>query len=110
MDLFNEIDNNKKEFPKLNKFHNDVKNIKLNFYQKFSIAIFIFCLIFGVILGNLFPACSSSIGIYSDTCENPEFNSFLMIIFWFVSFIGCTVFFGMGHIINLLTEIKENSK
>ncbi len=110
MDMFEEIYNQKIELPKINSIEKSIGKQKFNGYQKFSIITFIICFIFGIVLGNLFPACSSSTYLYSDACLVTEFNFFLMIVFWFASLILCLFFYSIGHIIELLTSIDKKLK
>lgn len=107
MDFFEEIEARKCELPKLNSITRKVKTNKFNGYQIFSIITFSICFFLGIIFGNLFPACRSTSYIYSGVCTNTEFNFFLMIIFWFISFILCLFFYAIGTIIELLSSINE---
>ena len=95
MNMFDDISDNKKDLPKIKSIEKEVGKYQFNGYQK---------------LGNLFPACSSTATLFSDVCVTTEFNFFLMILFWFVSFIFCLFFFGLGHIIALLTSINDKMK
>ena len=81
--MFDEINKSKKSLPKLNAIEKEVGKYSFNGYQKFAIVTYVLCFAFGIILGNLFPACSSAATIYSDVCVATEFNFFLMI---FLSF------------------------
>ena len=110
MNMFDEINDNKKDLPRLKTIEKEVGKYQFNGYQKFAIVTYILCFAFGIILGNLFPACSSTATLYSDTCVATEFNFFLMILFWFVSFLFCLFFFAIGHIIAILASINENMK
>ena len=107
MDFFEEIEAAKCELPKLNSITKKVGKHKFNGYQIFSIVTFCICFFLGIIFGNLFPACRSSSYIYSGVCANTEFNFFLMIIFWFISFLLCLFFYAMGTIIELLLSIND---
>jgi len=107
MNFFEEIETAKRELPKLNSITKRVEKKKFNGYQIFSIVTFCVCFCLGIIFGNLFPACRSSSYIYSGVCTNTEFNFFLMIIFWFVSFLLCLFFYAMGTIIELLSSINN---
>lgn len=107
MNLFDEIYNSKKELPKFRTVKKEVGKYRFNGYQRFAIVTYIICLIFGVVLGNLFPTCSNT-SLYTTLCVDREFNFFLMLLFWFGSFIGCLFFFALGHIISLLTAINNN--
>ena len=110
MNIFEEISSVKKNLPVFGTVEKEVGSYKFNGYQKFAIIVYILCLIFGVILGNLFPACSSTTSLYTEECLAPEFNFFLMIVFWFISLLVCVFFFGFGHIIALLTSINDKKK
>lgn len=110
MNMFDDINNNKKDLPKIKTIEKEVGKYQFNGYQRFAIVTYILCFAFGIILGNLFPACSSTATLFSDVCVATEFNFFLMILFWFISFIFCLFFFGLGHIIALLTSINDKMK
>lgn len=103
-DLFEEIDKEKEELPKLKSLTREVQKQKLNGYQMVAVSTFIILFVIGIILGNLFPACEAS-GIFG-TCAKKQFNLSLTIFFWFGSFLICLLFYGLGHIIALLTEIS----
>ncbi len=107
MNMFEEIDKVKKDLPKLNSVSEEVSKIKLNSYQRVTAILFIICLYLGVIFGNLFPACGSSTEFYSNVCLTTEFNFSLMLFIWFISFIGCFLFFMLGTIISILTSIND---
>lgn len=110
MNMFDEITETKKSLPKLNAIEKEVGKYSFNGYQKFAIVTYVLCFAFGIILGNLFPTCSSTASLFNDVCVATEFNFFLMILFWFISFIFCLFFFAMGHIIGLLTSINAKLK
>ena len=56
-DLFDEIDEERQDLPKLKKISKEVqKKRNYNFYQQLAVCLFIFLFIAGVIMGNLFPA------------------------------------------------------
>lgn len=104
--LFEEIDKVKKELPKFKNIKKEVGKFEFNWYQRFAIITYFVCLVFGVILGNLFPTCTNA-SLYSDVCVATEFNFFLTILFWFGSFLVCLFFFAIGHIVSLLTDIRD---
>lgn len=106
MNMFEEIEHEKEDLPKLKNITKEVSHYSFNGYQKFAIVVFCVCFCFGIILGNLFPACGTSSNFYG-TCTTTEFNFSLMIFFWFVSFLVCLFFYALGHIISLLTSIDE---
>ena len=108
MNIFEEIEQVKKELPKFKTIEKEVHKYEFNWYQKFAIITYFVCLVFGVILGNLFPTCSNA-SLYTDMCITREFNFFLTMLFWFGSFLVCLFFFAIGHIISLLTTIAEKS-
>ena len=58
--MFEEIEREKEELPKLRNITNEMSKQTFNGYQKFAIITFLVCFCFGIILGNLFPACGSS--------------------------------------------------
>ena len=106
-DLFDEIDKEKKSLPKLKKISNEVtKTREHNFYQKLAYWLFAFFFIIGIILGNIFPACTETSTLFK-TCTNTEYNLALTLIFWLASFVFCSLVYGLGEIIKLLTIIIE---
>ena len=105
MDMFEEIYDVAKELPKFSSVYGDIKKNKYNVYQYLTMCIGFICFLIGIVLGNVFPACSASSTIYTDVCEATEFNILLMISIWFVSFIMCLFLYGIGEIIRLLNEI-----
>ena len=107
MDFFDEINNVKKEFPKMNAVSREVHKYKFNFYQWFSIVVFIIFFFLGIIFGNLFATCEASSYFYSDACLVKQFNFSFMIMVWFISLIVCLFIFAIGHIIALLGEINK---
>ena len=107
MDLFEEINKTKEDFPKLHSVTSEVKKQELNFYQGFAIGVFILCIFLGIIFGNLFSTCETTSYFYSDACLVSEFNFSLMITIWFVCLLVCIVLYAIGHIIALLTEISQ---
>ena len=107
MNMFEEIEHEKEDLPKLKNITKEVSHYSFNGYQKFAIVVFCVCFCFGIILGHLFPACGTSSNFYG-TCTTTEFNFSLMIFFWFISFLVCLFFYALGHIISLLTSIDEH--
>lgn len=107
MDLFDQIDKLKIDLPRLKTIEKEVGKYEFNGYQRFAIVTYLFCFLLGIVLGNLFPACSSSISLYDDVCLSTEFNFFLMVLVWFGSLILCLIIFAIGHIIDLLGSINE---
>lgn len=105
--LFEQITEEKKDVPKIEKKIKEVRKYKFNFYQIIAIITMIICIIVGIVLGNVFPSCMSG-GLYSATCTTTEFNIFLTLIFWFVSFIVCMLIYSVGHIISILDKINKN--
>ncbi len=106
-DLFDDIDDSKKELPKLKKISNEVKKTRnYNFYQQLAVWLFIFLFIVGIILGNVFPACSETSDLLA-TCSRTEYNLSLTLISWLLSFIFCSMIYAIGQIIKLLTSINE---
>ena len=110
MDLFDEVNKSKKDFPKVNNVKDKVDSYKLNFYQKFAIVVFIVCLFLGVIFGNLFSICTTTSYFSSDTCLVNEFNYALMIIIWSIGLLLSVFIFAIGHIIAILSQIDEKLK
>lgn len=109
-DLFDEIDEVKKELPKLKKISKEVtKPRQHNFYQQLAFWLFAFLFVTGIILGNVFPACSETSNLFS-TCTRTEYNSSLTLLFWLGSFIFCSFIYGLGEIIRLLTSINAKLK
>ena len=107
MDLFDEISKNKKDFPKVHSVADEVGKYKLNFYQIFAICIFVLCFFLGIIFGNLFATCTTTSYFSANTCIVTEFNFSLMITIWFISLLISIFFFGIGHIVSLLSEISK---
>jgi len=107
MDLFDEISENKKEFPKVKSIKREVGKQKLNFYQVFAIGLFIAFFFLGIVFGNLFATCKASSYYYSDTCLVTEFNFSLMIAIWFISLLISLFIYAIGHIVAILDEINE---
>ena len=105
--LFEQIDKEKREVPKIDKAIKKAQKYKYNFYQKVAIITMVICVFIGIILGNIFPACVSS-GLYGSTCTNTEYNISLTIFFWFISFLACMFIYAIGHIIDLLDKINKN--
>lgn len=110
MNMFDEIHKQKKELPKVSNITKTVSSYKYNMYQKLAFIIFFVVFIIGIIFGNLFPACGSTSSFYGDVCMTTEFNVFLMLVIWAIGFLGSVIFFAIGHIIALLTEISIKLK
>ncbi len=107
MSMFDEIHKQKKDLPKVSNITKQVSSYKYNIYQILAFAIFLLSFVTGIIFGNLFPACGSTSSFYGDVCMTTEFNVFLMLIIWLVGFLTGAVFFAIGHIVSLLTEISQ---
>ena len=108
MNLFEEIDEYKEELPKFNNIAKEVKRQKMNIYQIVACITMIIAFFGGLILGNLFPSCGSTSTLFGQTsCVETEFNISLTIFFWFISFLLCLFFYGLGHIISLLISIDK---
>ena len=84
------------------------KKRNYNFYQQLAVCLFIFLFIVGVILGNLFPACSGTSELFA-VCTKTEYNLSLTLIFWLGSFVFCSMIYGLGEIIRLLNIIANNT-
>lgn len=107
MDLFEQIDKEKKDLPKINQIAKKAIKYKYNAYQILAFILFFICFIIGIVLGNLFPVCGSSSSFYGDYCVTTEFNITLMIFVWLVGFLVSVIFFAIGHIIALLNNVYE---
>ncbi len=107
MNMFDEIDKLKKDFPKFKSVTNEVVKQKLNSYQIIALVIMGIGLCVGVIFGNLFPSCGTTSSLYSNICTTTEFNFSLTLAIWFASFLTCVFFYGMGSIIALLDTISQ---
>jgi len=107
MNFFDEITKAKKDFPKIHAVKNEVTNYEFNFYQVFAVGIFVVCFFLGIIFGNLFATCRTTSYFYSDACLVTEFNFSLMIVIWFSGLLVSVFLFSIGHIIALLTAIRE---
>lgn len=107
--MFEEIDKLKKDLPRIKAIEKEVTNHhkSINFYQAVAICVFLICFILGILLGNLFPVCTATRGVYNDVCVQTEFNLSLMVFIWGISFVACLFFYAIGHIISLLTSIDE---
>ena len=106
-DLFDEIDEEREDLPKLKKISNEVQKKRYyNFYQQLAVCLFIFLFIAGVILGNLLPACSETSELFA-TCTKTEYNLTLTILFWLGSFIFCSMIYGLGEVNRLLNVIGD---
>ena len=107
MDLFDEVNKSKKDFPKANSVKTKVDSYKLNLYQMFAIGVFVVCFFLGIIFGNLFSTCTTTSYFSSDTCVVTVFNFSLMLAIWFISLLVCVFIFAIGHIIAILSQINE---
>ncbi len=107
MGLFEEINENKKDFPKVHSVKDKVDGYKLNAYQIFAIAVFVLCFFLGIVFGNLFSTCTTVSYFSNKACVGTEFNFSIMFAIWFISLIVSTILFAIGHIIALLTEISK---
>ena len=107
MDLFDEVNKSKKDFPKVNTVKDKVGSYKLNLYQLFAICLFIVCLFLGIIFGNLFSTCTTASYLSNNMCLVKEFNYFIMFIIWFIGLLISLFIFAIGHIITILSQISE---
>lgn len=107
MDLFDEVNKSKKDFPKANSVRSKVGSYKLNLYQLFAIGVFVVCFFLGIVFGNLFSTCTTTSYFSNDTCVVTEFNFSIMFAIWFVSLLVCVFIFSIGHIIAILSQINE---
>ncbi len=109
-DLFEQIEKDKLEMPKLKTIQKKViVKRNLNFYQTVALVVMAIMFVVGIILGNVFPACGESSSLFS-TCTRTEYNLSLTLIVWASSFLFCLFVYGLGHGIALLTEISEQLK
>lgn len=107
MDLFDEVNKSKKDFPKAHSIKTKVSSYKLNIYQIFSIGVFIICFFLGIVFGNLFSTCTATSYFSNDTCLVTEFNFAVMFGIWFIGLIVSIFIFAIGHIITILSQINE---
>ncbi len=107
MNMFDEIEKLRKDLPKLQKVTDGVSKQELNHYQIIALVIMGAGICIGVIFGNVFPSCGTTSGLYSKTCTTTEFNFSLTLTIWFVAFLVCVFFYGMGSIITLLDSINK---
>lgn len=108
MNMFDDIDKVKKKLPTLKSITSGVTSHNLNNYQLVAVVTFGIAFCIGIIFGNLFPSCGTTSNIYSSACSTTEFNFSLTLAIWFISFLVCVLFYGMGHIISLLQELNKN--
>ena len=106
--LFGEVDKVKKSLPKMKQLAGEVSSHNLNNYQIIAVVTFGIAFCVGIIFGNLFPSCGTTSNIYSTGCSSTEFNFSLTLTIWFISFLICVLFYGLGHIISLLESINNN--
>ncbi len=107
MNMFEEIHKTKKDLPKVSNITKQVSSYKYNMYQILAFVIFFISFISGIIFGNLFPACGSTSSFYGDVCMTTEFNVFLMLMIWMFGFLIGVIFFAVGHVVALLTQISS---
>ncbi len=106
MDMFEEIEKQKKDLPKIKSLTNEVQKYDLNIYQKFGVLIVFIAIVVGIILGNSYNTCTPSITYGSENCIS-QFDFSLMLEVWFAGIMTGFVFFGMGHIVYLLNDISN---
>lgn len=107
MNFFDEINSQRKDFPKKNSIADEFNRHTLNFYQFTGIGLFILFFFLGIFLGNLFATCQATSYFFSTECIVTEFNFAVMVSVWFVGFILSLFVFAVGHIIELLREINQ---
>lgn len=107
MNLFDEISQMKKDFPKGKAISEEVRSYSYNFYQIFAIGLFILLFFLGIFFGNLFATCQASSFFYSDECLVTEFNFAAMIFVWFIGLLLSLFIFAIGQIIQILKSIDE---
>ncbi len=109
-DLFEQIEKEQKEMPKLQTISSKVMiKRNLNVYQMVAFVFMAVMIVVGIILGNVFPACGESSRIFA-ACTKTEYNLSLTLIVWASSFLFSLFIYGLGQIIALLTEISEKIK
>ena len=106
MNMFEDIEKQKKDLPKIKSLTNEVQKYDLNIYQKFGALIVIIAVILGIILGNSYNTCTPSITYGSENCIS-QFDFSLMLEVWFAGLVMGFLFFGMGHIVYLLNDISN---
>ena len=109
MNMFEDIEKQKKDLPKIKSLTNEVQKYDLNIYQKFGALIIIISIIIGIILGNSYNTCTPSITYGSENCIS-QFDFSLMLEVWFVGTMMGVLFFGLGHIVYLLNDISSKLK
>ena len=109
MNMFEDIEKQKKDLPKVKSLTNEVQKYDLNIYQKFGILILFIAIIMGIILGNSYNTCTPSITYGSENCL-AQFDFALMLEVWFGGIMVCMFFFGIGHIVYLLNDISNKLK
>ncbi len=109
MDMFEDIEKQKKDLPKIKSLTNEVQKYDLNIYQKFGLLIVIISIVVGIILGNSYNTCTPSITYGSENCIS-QFDFSLMLEVWFGGIMIGFLFFGMGHIVYLLNDISNKLK
>ncbi|MCI8346883.1 MAG: hypothetical protein HFJ12_02920 [Bacilli bacterium] len=107
MNMFDEIEKLRKDLPRLKKVTDEVTKQELNNYQVVALIIMGAGICIGIIFGNVFPSCGTTSGLYSQTCTTTEFNFSLTLTIWFIAFLVCVFFYGMGSIITLLNSINK---
>lgn len=107
MNFFEEINNERKDFPVKNSITDEFSRHTFNFYQFTAVGLFILFFFLGIFFGNLFATCQATSYFFSTECLVTEFNFAVMICVWFVGFILSLFIFAIGHIIQLLREISQ---
>lgn len=108
MNMFEEIDKEKQELPKLKTLNKQLSKYDFNLYQKFGIIILFIAIILGIVLGNLFSTCGATSSFYDTACVTKQFNLSYMIATWLFGLMISLMFFGLGHMIYLLDDIADN--
>ena len=104
--MFEDIEKQKKDLPKIKSLTDEVQKYDLNIYQKFGILIVLIAIVLGIILGNSYNTCTPSITYGSENCIS-QFDFSLMVEVWFAGLTMGFLFFGMGHIVFLLSDISN---
>ena len=93
--MFEDIYKVKQDLPKLKNIEKEVSKTTLNFYQSVAISIYFICFVLAIVMGNLFPVCTATRGMFDNVCVQTEFNVTLMVFIWVISFVLCLFFYAI---------------